>query len=86
MSCCSKALCDSLYRSYTYSFGAICAGSLLVAVVQVLQFLVQVARNQNRDRRNNAAGAFCLCLLECLITYLEKAIEYVNKWAFGKSI
>jgi hypothetical protein len=89
-SCCSRAIWDSLYRSITYSFGSICLGSLVVAVVQLLHFLVRVARNNNGNRRNNnrrnenIGGEICLCLLECVIQQLERLIQYVNKWAFGK--
>jgi hypothetical protein len=78
-SCCSKALLDSLFRTSTYSLGSICFGSLVVALVQVLQFMIHMARSQGQ-RRNN----LCLCLLECLVSRIEQLIQYVNKWAFGK--
>jgi hypothetical protein len=78
--CCSPALTSSLFRSLTYSFGSICFGSLLVAIIQTLKAIVQNAR-QNRDQNGDCNGIL-LCLVECLLRLLEQAAEYFNKWAF----
>lgn len=78
--CCSSGLTSSLYRSLTYSFGSICMGSLIVAIIQALRSLVkQVEENA---RNNDGGGAILLCLVECLLNMLESAAEYFNKWAF----
>ena len=80
--CCSRAIHGSVYRSLTYSFGSICFGSLLQAIVSVFRYLVESARNQ-RDRNNdNACGTIFLCILECLARCLEDILEYFNQWAY----
>lgn len=73
--CCSTALLDSFRRASTYSFGSICLGSLLVAVVQALRMMAHQAR-QNEDAQLLA------CLLECILACIQDIVEYFNKWAY----
>mmetsp|Transcript_11498 Transcript_11498/g.33882 ORF Transcript_11498/g.33882 Transcript_11498/m.33882 type:complete len:533 (-) Transcript_11498:189-1787(-) len=73
-SCCSPGVRDSFVRSITFSFGSICLGSLIVAIIQAMkQFLHKV--------RENDDGIF-LCCAECLLGCLESLAEYFNQWAF----
>ncbi|CAB9528176.1 Protein PNS1 [Seminavis robusta] len=73
-SCCSSAIWDSLKRSLTTSFGSICFGSLLVAIIQALRALANTARSQD--------DGILLCLAECILACIQGLIEYFNKWAF----
>lgn len=79
--CCSSGLTSSLFRSLTYSFGSICMGSLLVAIIQALRAMVRQAEETARNNRDGA-GALILCLAQCLLSMLEAVAEYFNKWAF----
>ena len=81
--CCSSALYDSLYRSSTFSFGSICLGSFILAIIQVLTFLVNIIRNQQDEEGHRRNDSLCMCLLECLLRQLERLVEYINTWAFG---
>lgn len=73
--CCSKALGDSFTRATTYSFGSICFGSLLVAIVQAL-------RQMNHQMRGNEDAAILVCIIDCILGCIESIIEYMNKWAY----
>lgn len=73
--CWSSGLRDSFRRATTYSFGSICLGSLLVAVVQALRMMAHQAR-QNDDMQLIA------CLIECFLACIQDIIEYFNKWAY----
>jgi hypothetical protein len=75
MSCWSRAVQDSFFRATTYSFGSICFGSLLVAVVQALRAMAHMAR-QNDDMKLLA------CILDCILAMIQDIIEYLNKWAY----
>mmetsp|Transcript_5266 Transcript_5266/g.15270 ORF Transcript_5266/g.15270 Transcript_5266/m.15270 type:complete len:434 (-) Transcript_5266:4582-5883(-) len=75
-SCCSRAIWDSLFRATTFSFGSICCGSLLVAVIQTLRQLVYTARH------NDENNAILLCIAECILSLLEDLGKVFNKWAF----
>lgn len=73
--CWSTGLRDSFCRATTYSFGSICLGSLLVAVIQALEAMARQAR-QNED------GQILACLLECILSCIRDIVEYFNKWAY----
>mmetsp|Transcript_3074 Transcript_3074/g.4659 ORF Transcript_3074/g.4659 Transcript_3074/m.4659 type:complete len:528 (+) Transcript_3074:73-1656(+) len=77
---CNTTIYNSWLRSTIYSFGSICLGSLLVAVLQVLQVIVSLARSD--DRNSNGANSILWCLLQCLVDILERVMEYINQWAF----
>jgi len=75
-SCCSKAITDSFCRATTYSFGSICFGSLLVAIVQACRQLIEMAK------QNDDGNALLLCLLDCFLSIIEGLLRYFNKWAY----
>ena len=60
----------------TTSFGSICFGSLLVAIVQAIRQIVEAAR------RNDDLGPFIACCIDCILGCIEGLLEYFNKWAF----
>lgn len=71
---CSSAVRDSYVRSMTTSFGSICMGSLLVAIVEALENMVK--------RQREDSDGLLLCLAQCLLACLKDAIEYFNTWAY----
>lgn len=71
---------DAWHRATTYSFGSICLGSLVVALVQVLERVVAEARRQRQ--RQHGRDSIWLCVLDCLIELLGSILEYFNSWAF----
>jgi hypothetical protein len=73
--CWSSAIQDSFCRATTYSFGSICLGSLIVAIVQALRALVHMSRD-NEDMQ------MLTCILDCILGCIEDIIEYFNKWAY----
>jgi hypothetical protein len=64
----------ALKRAMTTSFGSICLGSLLIAIVQAMRAMIQAAREQE----NTAVRACADCLLGCI----ESLLELFNKYAF----
>jgi len=72
---CSSTVTGSLHRACTYSFGSICFGSLLIAIMQVLE---QMARG----RRRNGEANILTCIIQCIIMCLREWLEYFNSWAF----
>merc|ERR1712032_740012 len=72
--CCGDA-CDAAKRSMTTSFGSICFGSLLVAIIRTLEQIAERARNENE-------GGILLCLVSCILGCIGDILEYFNKWAY----
>ena len=64
------------FRTLTSSFGSICFGSLLVAIVQAIRQIVETAR------QNDDLGPFLACCIDCILGCIESLLEYFNKWAF----
>ena len=71
----APALSDSLTRATTYSFGSICFGSFLVAIVQALRALEHFARN-------NDDMAIVSCIIQCILACIQGIIEFLNRWAY----
>jgi Plasma-membrane choline transporter len=65
----------ALSRALTTSFGSICFGSLLVALIQALRSLA------NEAQQNGDSGILG-CIAECILACLQSIVEYFNKWAF----
>ncbi|KAG5464049.1 hypothetical protein LSCM1_00229 [Leishmania martiniquensis] len=65
----------SFKRATTTSFGSICFGSLVVAIIQFLRWLVE---SSGSDYENG----FLRCLLECMLRCLQSIVEYFNRYAF----
>jgi hypothetical protein len=63
---------DSLRRAGTTSLGSICLGSMLVALLQTLRSLIQLARGHRVLRM----------FADCILSILENLMMYFNKWAF----
>jgi hypothetical protein len=72
---CSKGVSNSFIRTITTSFGSICFGSLLVAIVQALRAIAQEAQN-------NGDAAIFACIAQCILGCLASILEYFNKWAY----
>mmetsp|Transcript_11421 Transcript_11421/g.28140 ORF Transcript_11421/g.28140 Transcript_11421/m.28140 type:complete len:386 (-) Transcript_11421:294-1451(-) len=72
--CCSSGMMGSVFRALTTSFGSICFGSLLVAIIQSLRALAESARNND--------NGILICIADCILGCLESILEYFNKWAF----
>jgi hypothetical protein len=68
-------LIESFSRATTHSFGSICFGSLLVAIVQALRAL------EHYTRENDEMSAL-QCIIQCMLGCIESIIEYMNKWAY----
>lgn len=73
--CCSSGVINSFIRTMTTSFGSICFGSLLVAIIQALRALADSARE-------NGDSDIIACVASCILGCLESILEYFNKWAF----
>lgn len=68
----------ALRRALTTSFGSICLGSLLVAIVQLVRELIEGARRQ----QGSLLGALLLCCVSCAVGCVEWLIERFNAFAF----
>ncbi|GMI19016.1 hypothetical protein TeGR_g11516 [Tetraparma gracilis] len=66
---------DSFFRACTYSFGSICFGSLLVAILKAIRQMLKEA-----EKNKNAQMFFCV--IQCLLGIIESLLEIFNRYAF----
>mmetsp|Transcript_27149 Transcript_27149/g.79061 ORF Transcript_27149/g.79061 Transcript_27149/m.79061 type:complete len:496 (-) Transcript_27149:347-1834(-) len=80
-----KTVRDAAYRAVTTSFGSICFGSLIVAVLRASRYVVESARSraQNSNHRDNPVVPFVLCITESLLRCMENVARYFNRWAYA---
>lgn len=70
------AVRDAFVRAVTTSFGSICFGSLLVAVIKAVRQLVyQMKKASERNSR-------LVIIAEYLLSLIDRLLEYFNKYAF----
>jgi hypothetical protein len=78
----ANATRGALKRSMTFSFGSICFGSLIVAIINMLRQICSVARQQS-SQNGNIVGVIAFCILGCLIGLLDWAVQFLNRYAFS---
>eukprot|EP00002_Diphylleia_rotans_P030794 TRINITY_DN6369_c0_g1_i1.p1 TRINITY_DN6369_c0_g1~~TRINITY_DN6369_c0_g1_i1.p1 ORF type:complete len:522 (+),score=90.27 TRINITY_DN6369_c0_g1_i1:49-1614(+) len=75
---------QSFKRATTTSFGSICFGSLLVAIMRIIRYIAESARKQS-DSDSGEKGLFSLvfmCIGECIIRILGRLLEIFNYFAY----
>ncbi|RUS13937.1 plasma-membrane choline transporter-domain-containing protein, partial [Endogone sp. FLAS-F59071] len=69
---------SALGRALTTSFGSICFGSLIIALLQTLK---AVLRNFANDSSNGFAAFLAICAV-CFLNCIEGLVEYFNHYAY----
>jgi len=69
----------SLRRAVTTSFGSICFGSLIVAVIQTLKAIFHMIRNNSNE---NIVIRMLGLFAECILGFLDQLAQYFNLYAF----
>lgn len=78
----SSPVFGAVKRASTTSFGSICFGSFLVALIRTIRYFLNIAQQQARNS-NNVAAECALCLVDCILGCLESLINYINQYAFA---
>jgi len=68
----------SLKRAMTTSFGSICFGSLIIALIQTTRALLRAVAQDS----DNGFAAFCAMCVECILGLIEGLVEYFNYYAY----
>jgi hypothetical protein len=71
----SNIVWKSFGRAITKSFGSVCFGSLVVAIIKTIQFIVRMVRRDD--------NSCIMCCADCLISFLERIVEYFNEYAYA---
>jgi len=77
----TNSVSGSLKRALTTSFGSIAFGSLIVALIQTIRFVLRSLERSAR-RSDNAIATAIICCARCIIRQVEEMVRYFNKYAF----
>jgi len=69
----------SLTWACTKSFGSLAFGSLLLAVVRFINFLLNRARRANK---NNKIVYYLICCIQCLFACVERVVKFIDRFAY----
>lgn len=72
---------NSLRVAWTTSFGSICYGSFIVALVRAVQAVVRAMRKEAEDD-GNIILCIVLRIIECMIDCAGDIIEGITEWAY----
>ena len=61
-------------RAFTYSFGSISLGSLVVAIINMVRQAVSIAQHSGDQGGNMMSGMF-FCCLQCILGLIEWAVQ-----------
>jgi hypothetical protein len=70
---------SSTKRALTYSFGSVCYGSLIVALLQTARSLLRSFADRNSD---NFVVVILACIIDCILAWIESLLRYFNLYAF----
>jgi hypothetical protein len=71
----------SFKRAITTSLGSICFGSLIVALLEAISFVLRRVRDTAREDGN--CIAMCLaCFLDCCISCIKNLLQFFNAFAY----
>ncbi|ORY08236.1 DUF580-domain-containing protein [Neocallimastix californiae] len=71
----------SIKRAITTSFGSICFGSLIIAIINTLEAIARQTKNDAADDQN-CLLCICACCVECILSCIGDILEYFNVYAF----
>lgn len=74
----------SLKMAFRYHFGSLAFGSFILAVVQFLQMLVEVAKKQaeNTGADQNKCFEYAINCLRCCLACVERIVQFINESAY----
>lgn len=71
---------SSLRRSLTYSFGSLCFGSLILAILDIIRATLQMVQNQ-QAQDGDMIGFAIACVAGCLIGCIDWLVTFFNRLA-----
>ncbi|GJJ08516.1 hypothetical protein Clacol_002734 [Clathrus columnatus] len=72
---------SSFIRASTYSLGSIAFGSLLVAFLECLRFILSAIRNGG-DSQGHPVEICLICCTDCCLGLVESIFQYFNRYAY----
>lgn len=72
---------EALTRSLTKSFGSICLGSFIMAIIQTIDFILECLKDAAKDGDNIVVMVIAL-VLQCFVQCIKAAFEFLKTYAY----
>jgi len=69
---------SSLKRSFTYHVGTVALGSFIIAVLQLIQYILEYIKR----RQDSKWIAYIIAIVQCIVKCFERLMEYISKCAY----
>eukprot|EP01012_Entosiphon_sulcatum_P003724 TRINITY_DN11298_c0_g1_i1.p1 TRINITY_DN11298_c0_g1~~TRINITY_DN11298_c0_g1_i1.p1 ORF type:complete len:665 (-),score=119.59 TRINITY_DN11298_c0_g1_i1:201-2195(-) len=73
---------QSFWRGVRYHLGSLMFGSLIIAIIQTVRFVLNFMMKKLEPFKSSAASKFILCIINCLFNCLERIINFINRNAY----
>lgn len=70
----SNPTLHSAKRALTTSFGSVCLGSLIVAILRTIRYMIRSA---------SGSRGFCACIALCFLGFIESLVRLFNHYAYA---
>ncbi|EFA85970.1 hypothetical protein PPL_01203 [Heterostelium album PN500] len=67
----------SFRRAMTTSFGSICFGSLLIAIISTMRYMANQLQSSD-----NGLLKFVGCILSCILSIMQSVVQFINVYAY----
>jgi solute carrier family 44 (choline transporter-like protein), member 2/4/5 len=79
----SMPVTKSLWRTVRYHLGTIAFGSLLIAIVQFIRFILEYIDSQTKKLQEKNKGLkYLLICLKCAVACFERCVKYLTRNAY----
>jgi len=78
--CC--VLCEGLHIGLLYHAGSLAFGSLLIALLQTLQKVIEYAEQKNEETANSQVIKCLLCCCACFVNCCKDIVKFINRNAY----
>jgi hypothetical protein len=69
----------SFGRALSFHFGSVALGSLLLAVIQFINFMLRVTKKANQK---NKVVVFIISCVQCLLSCIQRIVKFVDRFAY----
>lgn len=75
-------MCEGLHVGLLYHTGSLAFGSLLIAILQTLQKVIEYAEHKNEETANSHVIKCLLCCCVCCVKFCKDTVKFINKNAY----
>ncbi|KXZ44390.1 hypothetical protein GPECTOR_68g361 [Gonium pectorale] len=74
---------SALKNTVVYHMGSICFGALIIAIIQLIRFLLEYLDRKTKElQAQNKFAEWAMCCVKCCMWCIEKIVQFINRNAY----